>query len=429
MRIEPARKLRGVVMPPGDKSISHRYAILGALAHGTTEISNYSPSQDCQSTLDCLAALGVSLDRTDGVVAIQGEGLAGLRRPAAPLDAGNSGTTMRLLSGVLASLPFRTVIQGDASLNQRPMKRIIVPLSQMGARIEAADGEHPPLSIRGGRLTGIRYQSPIASAQVKSCVLLAGLSAKGTTAVREPALSRDHTERALPVFGVSVERSGLEVSLRGGTPLTAAAVAAPGDFSAAAFFILAALMLPNSEIEIKNLGINPSRIGLLDLLLESGADIRRDNEREVCGEPICDLTAAYDEKILARFPETVSGHWIPNLIDEIPALAVFAARLPKGLTVRDAAELRRKESDRIAAVASNLRNLGVSVQESPDGFHVPPGQRLRGGAVRTFGDHRIAMAFAIAALSSEESIELDDLDCTAVSFPGFFESLEALSRR
>ncbi len=409
---------------PGDKSISHRYAIFGALAEGTTSVDNYSPSQDCHSTLNCLAAMGVHASRREDRVEITG--MSGkLTAPASPLDVGNSGTSIRLLAGVLAGQPFTSVVQGDESLNSRPMKRIMTPLTEMGASIAARAGEFPPLTIAGARLRAIRYQPPVASAQVKSCVLLAALGASGQTILHEPVPTRDHTERALPVFGARLHRRGDEIHLPGPQSLSGAAVRVPGDFSAASFFLLAAALCPGSELRLNQVGVNPTRTGLLELLERSGANLSRVNPREVNGEPVCDLLAGFSDEVWERFPSRIAGPWIPNLIDEIPALAVFGVRLKRGFSVCEAAELRRKESDRIRAVVVNLGALGVRVQESPDGFYVPPGQALRGGRVRTYGDHRIAMAFGIASLIAEEPIEVDDPGCAAVSFPGYFEQLLA----
>ncbi len=426
MRIQPARRLRGTVQLPGDKSISHRYAILGGIARGETAIGGYSASLDCASTLRCLEALGVEVRRDGSRVFFRGTGLQGLRPPDAPLDAGNSGTSLRLLAGVLASLPFPTRIGGDASLNRRPMQRIIEPLERMGARLRAAPGGLPPLEIEGGRLQGIDYTLPVASAQVKSCVLLAGVHASGTTAVRERAASRDHTERALPQFGVRLERRQLVTTVEGGQEMRGTDLQVPGDFSAAAFLLAAALLVPDSRLVLPDVGLNPTRTGLLQLLDPRHQSIRAMAPVEWNGEPVATLAVRHDTAVFERLPAELGGTWIPNLIDEIPILAVLGTRLPRGLRVRDAGELRKKESDRIEAVATNLRSLGVEVQESEDGFFIPPGQQIRGGRVATRGDHRIAMAFTVAGLISEEGVELDDPDCSAVSFPGFFEQIERL---
>lgn len=424
--------IRGEIDLPGDKSISHRYAILGGMARGETKITNFSASQDCSATLGCVQALGVEVHRNGRPspghqVRIQSEGWRHFRQPDQILDAQNSGTTIRLLSALLASRKFVSTIQGDESLNRRPMKRIIIPLTQMGAEIEAREGEYPPLTIQGNELHGIRYALPIASAQVKSCVLLAGLAAKGQTSVIEKTPSRDHTERALPLFGARFETRNGELTVEGGVELNGTAVSVPGDFSAAVYFILGALLVPGSEVRLRNVGLNPSRTALLDLLEQSGANIRRLNHPEPRGEPVSDLQVHFSPEVLARFPSEIGGEQIPNLIDEIPALAVFGTQLRRGLTVRGAEELRKKESDRIHAIALNLRSVGVEAEEFPDGFHIRPGQSIQGGDVQTFGDHRLAMAFGVARLISSGAIHIDDPDCSAVSFPGFFETLQSVT--
>jgi 3-phosphoshikimate 1-carboxyvinyltransferase len=304
------------------------------------------------------------------------------------------------------------------------MKRITVPLTRMGARIEARHGEFPPLVIQGTALDGIDYSPPVASAQVKSCVLLAGLTARGNTRLSESVQTRDHTERALPVFGASLEKTGLAVSVSGPVRLKPARVTVPRDFSAAAFFILAAILVPGSEVRIPGVGVNPTRTGVLDLLEQSGAKVERRDPRMSSGEPICDLVVRSQPEILSTFPSVIGGEWIPNVIDEIPVLAVLGTRLKHGLKVKDAAELRKKESDRIRSTVENLRQLGVRVEEQPDGFSIPPGQRIQGGLARTYGDHRVAMAFAVAGLVSSNGVELDDPSCVAVSFPNFFEQLQ-----
>jgi 3-phosphoshikimate 1-carboxyvinyltransferase len=428
MRVHAASRVLGRVEAPADKSISHRYAIIGAMARGRTRITNFSPSQDCQSSLSCVEQLGVTVRRDGATIEIDSPGWEALSQPAGALDAGNSGTTIRLLSAVLAARPMESVIAGDESLNRRPMKRVMTPLSLMGAKIEAREDQFPPLRVTGTALRGITYEMPVASAQVKSCVLLAGLMAQGATTVIENEPTRDHTERALPLFGAEVDRDGPRLTVRGPATLHAAEAVAPRDFSAAAYFILAALLLPGSEVELPCVGLNPTRAGLLTLLLESGADIRRCSFSELSHEPIADLTVRYSPKALDAFPAEIGGKWIPNLIDEIPALAVFGVKTKKGLVIRDAAELRKKESDRISAVVENLRRIGVSVEEKPDGMRIPPGQRIRGGQVKTYGDHRIAMAFAIAGLMAETPVEIDDPACAAVSFPDFFRKLEQVTR-
>lgn len=429
-RIDPVRSpLKGEVLVPGDKSISHRYALFGGMARGTTRIRNFSSSEDCQASLSCIEALGVEVVRNASRVEITSPGWRHFTAPAQVLDVQNSGTTIRLLSALLAAGRFSSRVKGDSSLNQRPMKRIMDPLSRMGARIEAREGRFPPLLIRGGRLTGIRYRLPIASAQVKSCVLLAGLMAEGETEVEETGPSRDHTERALPFFGASMTRNGALLRVRGGARLRGVDFRIPGDFSSALFFLVASLLVPGSRIALKGVGVNPTRAGFLSLLDQAGIRVERSNATESNGEPVCDLQISADPQVRRQFPNEISGDWVARLIDEIPALAILGTRLEQGFQVRDAQELRHKESDRIHSVVVNLRELGVRVRELPDGFVIPPGSRIRGGKVRTFGDHRIAMAFALAGLVAESPVELDRPECAAVSYPDFFQHLEGVCRR
>jgi 3-phosphoshikimate 1-carboxyvinyltransferase len=429
-RIDPVRApLKGEVQVPGDKSISHRYALLGGMARGTTRIRNFSSSEDCQATLSCIEALGVGVVRDASQVEISSPGWRRFTAPARALEVQNSGTTIRLLSALLAAGRFSSQVQGDSSLNQRPMKRIMDPLSRMGARIEAREGRFPPLLIQGGRLTGIRYRLPIASAQVKSCVLLAGLMAEGETEVEETGPSRDHTERALPFFGAPLTQSGARLRVRGGARLRGVDFRIPGDFSSALFFLVASLLVPGSRIALKGVGVNPTRAGFLSLLEEAGIRVESSNATESNGEPVCDLQIRADSQVRKQFPNEISGDWVAQLIDEIPALAILGTRLERGFKVRDAQELRHKESDRIRSVVVNLRRLGVDVRELPDGFVIPPGSRIRGGRVRTFGDHRIAMAFALAGLVAESPVELDRPECVAVSYPDFFRHLEGVCRR
>ena len=428
MRISPASCLRGELSLPGDKSISHRYAILGAMARGKTTILNYSRCQDCRATLNCIEAMGVNVCQDGHRVEVLSQGWRGLAQPEEALDAQNSGTTIRLLSALLAGSEFVSTIQGDDSLNHRPMERIIIPLTQMGAKVSACNGQYPPLVIEGGRLQGIRYLLPVASAQVKSCVLLAGLMAGGETTVVEPVSSRDHTERALPFFGVQVRGKDRELTVAGNASPQGASIRVPGDFSATVYFLIATLLLPGSELTFREVGLNPSRTALLKLLKEAGARIEKSRHEVRNGEPTCDLTARYSHEVLEKFPSEIGSDWIPNLIDEIPILAVFGTRLKHGLAIRGAEELRRKESDRIQSIVHNLRSLGVNVEEFSDGFFIEPDQRILGGKVQTFADHRIAMAFAIAGLIAKGEVELDQPGCTAVSFPEFFESLQLVSQ-
>ena len=421
--IEPGGYVRGTLRVPGDKSVSHRYAILAALAQGRSVIRGYAPGADCAATLQCLRALGASVDRPLGdehVVTIEGVGATGLRQPTAPLDARNSGTTMRLMAGVLAAHPFETTITGDASLLRRPMRRIVEPLERMGAVVETHNGL-PPLTVKGGPLAGLLYEPQVASAQVKSAVLLAGLFARGETSVRERTQTRDHTERALPVFGAEVWRRNAAVGLAGGQSLTGTDVAIPGDFSSAAFWLVAAAALPGSEIEISNVGLNPTRVHLLDVLRSAGAKVAVTLANSGPSEPCGIVRVTHDE----LHPIVVTGSDVPSLIDEIPALAALGIH-GRGLRVSGAAELRAKESDRIAVLVSGLRTLGANVDEYPDGFHVHEGATLTGGAVDASSDHRMAMAFAIAALGATGPTTIQGHEVVDVSYPGFFETLDRL---
>ncbi len=404
---------------PGDKSISHRYAMLSALAEGKSEIHFFSPSADCASTVACLQSLGVRIERKDNALTVHGTGLRGLRPPGKTLDAGNSGSTMRMLAGILAGQPFKSVIAGDASLSRRPMQRIIDPLTQMGARIRSADGGRPPLVIEGGPLKPIRYEMPVASAQVKSAVLLAGLFAEGETEVVEPAVTRDHTEIALEQMGVEIGRHRRTISLRGPARLQAKTWHVPGDVSSAAFFLAAALIVPDSNLVVQNVGLNPTRTALLDLLIPMGARIKVLNVEMLNGELIGDLHVESSTLEGGEIPPES----IPALIDELPVLAVLGTQSKRGLTFGHAAELRVKESDRLAAMAENLRRMGAEVEELPDGLRVAGQQVLRGAEIDPHGDHRIAMAFAVAGLVAEGTTVIRDSACAAISFPGFFEAL------
>ncbi|HEY2931615.1 MAG TPA: 3-phosphoshikimate 1-carboxyvinyltransferase [Acidobacteriota bacterium] len=428
MWVHPANKLQGNPELPGDKSISHRYAMLSALCPEVTIIENYSPSEDCRHTLDCLAALGAYVSYDSGAVRVQGKSLGELRAPGTELDCGNSGTTIRLLSGILAAQKFESVLTGDDSLRSRPMGRILVPLRKMGAALAVTESECAPIRIAGRPLHGIEYVLPVASAQVKSCVILAGLHARGSTEVVEPIPSRSHTERALPLFGVDVEIQNERIAVRGGQqPRSPGRLRVPADPSAAAFFCVAACLIPGAEVRMKGINYNPARVEWLRLLLQSGANIRIENQNEVFGEPIADLTARYDPAFLEGFPAKIGGKMIPSLIDEIPILSVLGARLPRGLEIRDAAELRHKETDRIRTVAENLQALGAKVEEFHDGLQIHPCRVFSGGRIESRGDHRIAMAFAVAGLLADTDVEIRDSGCAAVSFPGFFKELEKLS--
>jgi 3-phosphoshikimate 1-carboxyvinyltransferase len=419
--VPPAAKLEGDLAMPGDKSISHRLAMLGSIADGTTTIQNFSSSADCRATLTCLERAGVSFREDHTTVSIQGRGLGGLREPDGELDAQNSGTTVRLLSGILAGCPLTATFIGDPSLSRRPMKRIIAPLRQFGAGVTAKDDNFLPLTVQGGTLHAIDYELPFASAQVKSAILLAGLHATGRTRLVEPGPSRNHTEIALRRFGVEVDSSANVLEIEGGQRLQAQPFSVPGDVSAAAFFVAAALGVRSTRIRIRNVGLNPTRTGFLNLLEDMGGFIRIENLSDSAGEPVGDLTVANSE---LRGGE-IRGRWIGNVIDEIPVLAVLGTRMRNGIRIRDAAELRVKESDRILALSSNLRALGVDVEEFDDGFYVRGGQAIRGGEVDSYGDHRIAMAFAVAALFATDTVSIRNAACVAVSFPDFFDLLES----
>jgi len=422
-RISPAARLRGTVRLPGDKSISHRYAMLAAIAEGESRIRNYSSGADCASTLGALGALGVPIERHGAEVVVKGQGLDGLRESAAALDAGNSGSTIRMLSGILAAQPFTTRIGGDESLSRRPMERILRPLESMGASITARDGRYPPLEVRPASLHPIDYELPVASAQVKSCVLLAGLYAWGTTTVREPVRTRDHTEIALREFGAQIDVRGRAIALQGRPRLTGRELDIPGDLSSAAFFLTAAALVPDSALRIEGVGLNPTRSALLDFLISMGADLRVADLRSQAGEPVGDLEVRHSRIRGGLIEKELTA----ALIDEIPALAVLGAVSDEGLEVRDAAELRVKETDRIATVAENLRRMGVEVETRPDGLRVPGRQRFHAAAVDSYGDHRIAMAFAVAALAAPAESTIAGADAASVSFPGFYDILAEIA--
>ncbi|MEP6635883.1 MAG: 3-phosphoshikimate 1-carboxyvinyltransferase [Acidobacteriota bacterium] len=442
MKIRPARRLHGRVRLPGDKSISHRAAIIAALATGTIRVSNFATSADCAATLSCLKSLGVSIEREDGAdncnLRIAGVGKAGFDAPNEPLDCGNSGSTMRMLAGVLAGQDFTSTVTGDSSLRSRPMKRIIEPLQQMGANIESKGGK-PPITISGSSsLNSIRYALPVASAQVKSCVLLAGLYAKGHTEVSEPlGATRDHTERMLRWFGVPLEikelksnGTGRTIGIDGTATLAARDVSIPGDISSAAFLIAAAALLPQAHLEIEDVGLNPTRTQFLSTLRSLGCDLDVMSEAEASNEPVgtirisgrVDLAPSEGAGIL-------NGPLIAQLIDELPLLAVVGSQIAGGIEIRDAGELRLKESDRISATAKNLRAMGAEVAEFSDGLSVGGPTRLRGARLNSWGDHRIAMAFAVAGLIASGESEISGAECVSVSFPGFFTLLESLVER
>ena len=427
--ISPVRSLSGSLRLPGDKSISHRYAMLGAIAEGATRIDNYSTGADCASTLACLRAMGVSIKHRGTTVTIEGVGLDGLRAPEQPLDTGNSGSTIRMLSGLLSGQTFETVITGDESLEKRPMRRIITPLERMGATIEAGGDGFPPLRIRGGTLKPIDYELPVASAQVKTAVLFAGLYADGRTTVREPLPTRDHSEIALREFGAEVTTDAGTIAVTGRPTLKGRTLRVPGDLSSAAFFIAAALLLPGSRLTLENVGLNRTRAALLDVLSKMGADIEVRTGRGQPGEAIgdIDVRGPADHASGALRGGVIDGAMTAAVIDEVPILAVLGSASDEGLVIRDAAELRVKETDRIATVAENLRRMGVTPEVFNDGMKIPGRNRFRAAELDSFGDHRIAMAFTIAALRADGPSTMTNAEAASVSFPEFFELLDRVT--
>jgi 3-phosphoshikimate 1-carboxyvinyltransferase len=425
--IRRAGSLKGVVPLPGDKSISHRYAMLAAISEGDSEIRHFAASQDCHNTLGCLRSLGVDVRENGETVTIRGRGLRGLKASNQPLDAGNSGTTMRLLSGILAGQPFETTIAGDDSLSRRPMGRIAQPLRLMGATVDTRPGDLPPLKIRGGKLKGLRYVLPVASAQVKSCILLGGLYADEPTAVREDVPTRDHTEIALQRFGGKIRRDGAWIEVTPNPRLMGLQLDVPGDLSGAAFFLVAAAMIPGSEVVLPRVGLNRRRRELLEYLQSSGLDLTVEGAAEIDGEPRGDLRVRYSPALLDRDMLAIQGSLAASLIDEIPVLAVLGSQAAGGLKIGGARELRVKESDRIAAIARNLAAMGASVEEKPDGLVLRGHQRLLGADVDSKGDHRIAMAFAVAGMVAEGETRIHQAECAAVSFPDFWDALARLT--
>jgi len=423
--IHPAKNILGSLRVPGDKSISHRYAMLAALANGQSKFDNFAPGADCASTLECVSALGCKVERDEkGIVTIDGRGLE-LQAPIAPLDCGNSGSTMRMLSGILAGQAFSSVLIGDASLSRRPMKRVIEPLTQMGAQIKSAEGERAPLEIHGAKLHGIQYRPTVASAQVKTSVLFAGLLAEGKTSVEEPARTRDHGELALRAFGVEVQRDRNTVSIQGEQTVQALEAYVPGDISSAAFFLSAAAIFPESNLVIDGVLLNPTRSALLDVLSAMGSRISMVRVEESHGELVgtIALVPGQGRHVL------IEGALTALLIDELPVLAAIAPYTVGGLEVRDAGELRVKESDRLSAVTKNLRVMGAEVEQTEAGWRIPGGQRLHGAEIESYDDHRIAMAFTIAALRAEGDSVIHNAECVAISYPAFFEDLERLLER
>ncbi|MFD2371754.1 3-phosphoshikimate 1-carboxyvinyltransferase [Brevibacillus sp. GCM10020057] len=424
LRVRQAKKIKGTVRVPGDKSISHRAVMFGSLAEGTTTIEGFLPGADCLSTISCFRRMGIVIEQAGDKVTVHGKGWYGLQEPTERLDVGNSGTTIRLMAGIMSTQPFHVVMEGDESIAKRPMRRVIGPLRQMGAKIDGRkDGEFTPLAIRGGELQGISYQSPVASAQVKSAILLAGLQAKGVTSVTEPHLSRDHTERMLQAFGVQVVRDGLTVSVEGGQTLRGRAIQVPGDISSAAFLIAAVMMVPGSSLLIENVGVNPTRTGIIDVVREMGGDLVLLNERVVNEEPIADLLVKHSP----LHGIEIAGDIIPRLIDEIPVIAVMATQAKGRTVIRDAQELKVKETDRIATVVSQLSKFGAKVIPTDDGMIIEGESKLTGASIDSMGDHRIGMAMAIAGLAAAGETEIANDEAINVSFPGFAALLEQIS--
>ena len=421
MQIQPCGPLHGEITVPGDKSISHRAVMLGALANGTTHITGFLMGEDCLSTIDCFRKMGVSIDVSDKEVVVEGVGLHGLTAPECELYTGNSGTTTRLLSGILAGQSFTSTMNGDATIQRRPMGRVMKPLREMGASIEGKDDNFCPLTMHPSELHGIEYRLPVASAQLKSAILLAGLYAEGQTTVIEPAPSRDHTERLFRALGVEIETNGNAITLNPPEDLHAVDIAVPSDISSAAYFLVAGAIVPGSELTIKNVGVNPTRTGIIDVLRDMGADITESNFREEA-EPVCDLTVRY-----SRLHGTeIGGAIIPRLIDELPVIAVAAAFAEGETVIRDAQELKVKESNRIASMVAELSKAGVDVEETDDGMIVRGGEKPHGASFETYKDHRIAMSLAILGLAAEDASRIDEPEVVAISYPDFFGTIEKL---
>ena len=425
MKLHKADHVRGEITVPGDKSISHRSVMFGSIAKGTTEIHNFLDGADCLSTIGCFRRMGIDIENKNGVVTVQGKGMHGLAAPAETLDCGNSGTTTRLISGILAPQNFDVTLTGDESIQKRPMKRIIDPLSQMGAKIESVNGNGcAPLHITGSPLHGIHYNSPVASAQVKSSILLAGLYADGETRVTEPYISRDHSERMLSAFGADIHTEGTTAILQPAKQLYGQKIQVPGDISSAAFFIAAGLIVPDSEILIKNVGINPTRDGILRVCKAMNADIELLNVNTASGEPTADLLVR-SGKLTGT---AIEGAIIPTLIDELPVIAAMACYAEGTTVIRDAAELKVKESNRIAVMVENLTAMGADVTETEDGMIIHGGKPLHGAVIDSKKDHRIAMTFAVAALGASGETEILDADCVNISYPGFYGDLKRLCK-
>lgn len=421
--ITSTTKLKGEITVPGDKSISHRAVMFGSIADGITHVQNFLPGEDCLSTISCFRSLGAEINQSGSEVTIVGKGLGGLKKPSKTLYVGNSGTTIRLMLGILSGLPFESCLEGDESIAKRPMTRVTVPLSEMGAAISGRNkGEFTPLTVKGKKLKGITYELPVASAQVKSAVLLAGMQAEGTTTVIEPVKTRDHTERMITQFGGIIDRNGDKVVVAGGQNLVATNIVVPGDISSAAFFLAAGAIIPESDILLKNVGLNPTRTGIIDVLNAMGADITIEPYENEASEPAGDVRVRYSE----LKGTTVEGELIPRLIDEIPVIALLATQANGRTVIKDAAELKVKETNRIDTVVNELRKFGANIEATEDGMIIEGKTSLKGGTVSAHGDHRIGMMLSIAALLCNGEVSLEQSDSVSVSYPGFFEDLYSL---
>ncbi|MGC4378643.1 3-phosphoshikimate 1-carboxyvinyltransferase [Fictibacillus sp. Mic-4] len=425
MKLSHVQRLKGIMKVPGDKSISHRSVMFGAIAEGKTKVTGFLPGDDCLSTIDCFRKLGVNIHQEDDYVEIDGNGIEGLKEPQEVLDVGNSGTTIRLMLGALANTRFHSCIIGDKSIAKRPMKRVTVPLTEMGVAIDGrAEGNFTPLSIRGGNTKGIQYTSPVASGQVKSAILLAGLGAEGVTSVSEPHKSRDHTERMLQAFGVNVQVDGLTVSIEGKQKLKGTNIEVPGDISSAAFFLAAGAIVPESELTIQKVGMNPTRTGIIDVLQLMGADLSIENAQNEAIEPFADLHI----KTSSLKGIEIGGELIPRLIDEIPIIALMATQAEGTTVIKDAAELKVKETNRIDTVVNELKKLGANIEATEDGMIIHGKTRLAASSVDSHGDHRIGMMLGIASCIATGEMTINNSDAVRVSYPGFFDQLNELSR-
>jgi 3-phosphoshikimate 1-carboxyvinyltransferase len=425
-KVNSSAPLLGDARLPGDKSISHRSIMISSLSHGDVSVSNFLASEDCLRTVECMRSMGVKIDKDGTDLKISGKGLFSLKQPGDILYVGNSGTTIRLLLGILAGQSFKATITGDKSILKRPMDRVAAPLKMMGAKIEGSDsGKYAPLTISGGSLKAIEYSLPVASAQVKSAVLLAGLYASGRTVVVEKTPTRDHTERMLEHFGAKIERSGQKISIAGGSPLGADSISIPSDISSAAFVMVAASLIPGSDVIIRSVGVNPGRTGIIDVLHRMGANIEVSSERIVSGEPVADIRIRHSRLKGIE----ISGSEIPRVIDEIPIIALAAALAEGNTVIRDAAELRVKESDRIRTTASELKKFGAEVVEKKDGMMIKGGAKLKGADCESSGDHRIAMMCVVAGLVAGGCTKIDNVECVETSFPGFATLFNGLLKK